>query len=243
MATTAPIPQSYGRGEKLEAGPARYIAEPAALGLAGFALATMVLSFINVGVLDDASLPVALGLALAYGGIVQLLAGMWAFIKNDTFAAVALSSYGGFWISFWALNEFFLPKIPTGQQADALALYLIAWAVFSFYMWIISFRVSLAVMAVFLTLWPTYLLLGLGKAVDSTTLFNIGGGFGIATAACAWYASFAITANATTRRDWIPMGETRSAQQDAPPEGAMPATQDRFNREEQRRTPEGRPHA
>jgi succinate-acetate transporter protein len=203
----------------------------------------MVLSFINVGVLDDASLPVALGLALAYGGIVQLLAGMWAFIKNDTFAAVALSSYGGFWISFWALNEFFLPKIPTGQQADALALYLIAWAVFSFYMWIISFRVSLAVMAVFLTLWPTYLLLGLGKAVDSTTLFNIGGGFGIATAACAWYASFAITANATTRRDWIPMGETRSAQQDAPPEGAMPATQDRFNREEQRRTPEGRPHA
>jgi succinate-acetate transporter protein len=243
MATTAPIPQSYGRGEKLEAGPARYIAEPAALGLAGFALATMVLSFINVGVLDDASLPVALGLALAYGGIVQLLAGMWAFIKNDTFAAVALSSYGGFWISFWALNEFFLPKIPTGQQADALALYLFAWAVFSFYMWIISFRVSLAVMAVFLTLWPTYLLLGLGKAVDSTILFNIGGGFGIATAACAWYASFAITANATTRRDWIPMGETRSAQQDAPPEDAMPATQDRFSREEQRPTPEGRPHA
>jgi uncharacterized protein len=243
MATTAPIPHRVGRGEKLEAGPARYIAEPAALGLAGFALATMVLSFINVGVLDDASLPVALGLALAYGGIVQLLAGMWAFVKNDTFAAVALSSYGGFWISFWALNEFFLPKIPTGPQADALALYLFAWAVFSFYMWIISFRVSLAVMAVFLTLWPTYVLLGLGKAVDSTVLFNIGGGFGIATAACAWYASFAITANATTGRNWIPMGEMRSAQQDAAPEDATATTEHRFSREEQRAAPEGHPHA
>jgi succinate-acetate transporter protein len=198
-----------------EAGPAQFIADPAALGLAGFGLSTMALSFINVGILDNVDLPVVLGLALAYGGLVQLLAGMWAFIKNDTFAAVALSSYGGFWISFWALNQFFLPKIPADHQAGALALYLFCWAVFSFYMWIISFRVSLAVQAVFLTLWPTYVLLGLGKALDSTLLFNLGGAFGIATAACAWYVSFAITANRTMRRDWIPLWETRSTQQDA----------------------------
>jgi uncharacterized protein len=203
------------RGEKAEVGPARFIADPAALGLAAFALSTMALSFINVGILDDVDLPVVLGLALAYGGLVQLLAGMWAFIKNDTFAAVALSSYGGFWISFWALNEFFLPKIPASHRAGALALYLFCWAVFSLYMWVISFRVSLAVMSIFLTLWPTYVLLGLGKALDSTFLFNLGGAFGIATAVCAWYTSFAITANRTTRRDWIPIGETRSLQQDA----------------------------
>ena len=105
----------------------RIIAEPAALGLAAFALSTMVLSIINLGVLSEAMLPVALGLALAYGGLVQLLAGMWAFIKNDTFSAVALSSYGGFWISFWALNEFFLKEIPPDKQAGALALYLFCW--------------------------------------------------------------------------------------------------------------------
>jgi succinate-acetate transporter protein len=213
--TTSPIARHTGRGEKLEAGPARFIAEPAALGLAAFALSTMTLSFINVGILDTVDLPVVMGLALAYGGLVQLLAGMWAFVKNDTFAAVALSSYGGFWISFWALNTFFLPKIPAGHQAGALALYLFCWAVFSIYMWLISFRVNIAVMAVFLTLWPTYVLLGLGKALDSTLLFQIGGAFGIATAACAWYASFAITANATTLRNWLPVGETRAAQQDA----------------------------
>ena len=203
------------RGVKAEAGPARFIAEPAALGLAAFALSTMALSFINVGILDDVDLPVVLGLALAYGGLVQLLAGMWAFVKNDTFAAVALSSYGGFWISFWALNEFFLPKIPADHRAGALALYLFCWAVFTFYMWIVSFRVSLAVQAVFLTLWPAYVLLGLGKALDSTLLFNLGGAFGIATAAFAWYASFAITANRTTQRDWLPLGDTRSVQQDS----------------------------
>ena len=80
------------RGVKPEVGPARFIAEPAALGLAAFGLTTMALSFINVGILDTVDLPVVLALALAYGGAVQLLAGMWAFVKNDTFAAVALSS-------------------------------------------------------------------------------------------------------------------------------------------------------
>ena len=140
------------RGVKAELGPARFIAEPAALGLAAFALSTMALSFINVGILDNVDLPVVLGLALAYGVAVQLLAGMWAFVKNDTFAAVALSSYGGFWLSFWALNQFFLPQIPADHRAGALALYLFCWAVFSFYMWIVSFRVNLAVMAVFLTI-------------------------------------------------------------------------------------------
>lgn len=218
MATASHTPASRipHRGEKPEAGPARFIAEPAALGLAAFALSTMVLSFINAGILSQAILPVALGLALAYGGLVQLLAGMWAFVKNDTFSAVALSSYGGFWISFWALNQFFLPEIPAGKQAGALALYLLCWGVFSFYMWIISLRVSLVVQTVFLTLWVSYALLGLGKALDSTLLFHLGGIFGIATAACAWYASFALTANHTTRRDWLPVGETRSTQQDAP---------------------------
>jgi succinate-acetate transporter protein len=217
----SPIARATGRGEKLEAGPARFVAEPAALGLAAFALTTMVLSFINAGILSDADLPVVLGLALAYGGVCQLLAGMWGFIKNDTFAAVALSSYGGFWISFWALNQFFLPKIPASHQAGALALYLFSWGAFSFYMWIVSFKVNMAIQMVFLTLWPAYVLLGLGKALDSMLLWHLGGVFGIATAAFAWYASFALVANSTTQRDWLPVGGTRSVQQDAA-DGAAP---------------------
>jgi succinate-acetate transporter protein len=221
MATTA-IPSTHrpgaitGRGVKAdEVGPGRFISEPAALGLAAFALSTMVLSFINAGILPQTDAPVVLGLALAYGGIVQLLAGMWAFIKNDTFAAVALSSYGGFWISFYLLEHNAINKIPAGNQAGALALYLFCWGLFSFYMWIASFRVSIAVNAVFLFLWPAYVLLGLGKVLDSTLLFNLGGVFGIATAACAWYASAAIVFRRTFQRDVLPVGELRSVQQDA----------------------------
>lgn len=220
MATAAVTPSERaarftGRGVKFdEAGPSRFIADPAALGLAGFALATMVLSVVNVGLLPQADAPVALGLALAYGGIVQLLAGMWAFVKNDTFAAVALSSYGGFWISFYLLERFLLPQIPKADQAGALTLYLACWGFFSFYMWLASFRVSFGVQMVFLTLWPTYGLLALGKAIGSNTLFEIGGAFGMATALCAWYCSCAIVMNKTFRRTILPIGETRTVQQD-----------------------------
>lgn len=204
-----------GRGVKFDqAGPSRFIADPAGLGLAAFALSTMVLSVINVGLLPKADAPVALGLALAYGGGVQLLAGMWAFIKNDTFAAVALSSYGGFWISFYVLERVLLPQIPKADQAGALTLYLACWGFFSFYMWIASFRVSASIMAVFLTLWPAYLFLALGKIVGSDVLFHIGGGFGMATAACAWYASAAIVMNKTFARQVLPVGEFRRPQQD-----------------------------
>jgi uncharacterized protein len=181
------------------------LADPAAVGLAGFGLSTFVLSVINVGLVNTSATPVVFGLALAYGGLMQLLAGMWAFVKRDTFAAVALSSYGAFWISFWALNAFFLKQMPASERDAALGLYLIAWGVFSFYMWIVSFRISIAVMLIFATLWPAYILLGLGKAVPSVTLFNIGGGFGIATALVAWYVSFAITLNRTIGKEVAPV--------------------------------------
>jgi succinate-acetate transporter protein len=177
----------------------------------------MVLSFINAGILSTKILPMVGALALAYGGIVQLLAGMWAFIKNDTFAAVALSSYGGFWISFYLLQSTFLKQIPVSAQPEALALYLFAWGAFTLYMWIASMRVSVAVQSVFITLVPTYVLLALGKAVPSLVLFHIGGAFGIATAACAWYVSAAIVFKRTFRRNVLPMFETRTVQQDVGP--------------------------
>jgi succinate-acetate transporter protein len=193
------------------------LADPVPVGLAGFGLTTFMLSMIEVGALSKSALPVVLGSALAYGGILQLLAGMWAFVRHNTFAAVALGSYGAFWISFWALNTFYLQKIPAHEQSSALALFLICWAVFSFYMWIVSFRVNLAVMLIFLTLWPAYLLLGLGTVNGSSLLTHIGGAFGIATAVLAWYVSFADTLHNTIGRAVLPLIPLGSKVVDEPP--------------------------
>jgi uncharacterized protein len=181
------------------------LADPVPVGLAGFGLTTFMLSLIEAGIVDKSAMPVVLGSALAYGGLLQLLAGMWAFVRNNTFAAVALGSYGAFWISFWALNAFYMSRVPTSEQNDALGLFLISWAIFSFYMWIVSFRINLGVMLVFLTLWPAYLLIGIGTAGASDTVVHIGGIFGIATAVLAWYVSFADTLHATVGRRLLPL--------------------------------------
>jgi len=197
-------------------GPARFIADPAAVGLAGFGLTTFALGMINVGAIDTSALPVIFPLALAYGGLVQLLAGMWAFIRGDTFAAVGFSSYGGFWISFWALNAFFLKQIPANEQNAALALYLAVWGFFTLWLWIASFRVNWAVNLVLLTLVAAYGLLAAGKAGDSLGAYHVGGAFTLATAIIAWYVAAAVTINQTFGRTLLPLGERRPVQQDAP---------------------------
>src|ERR671931_1060240 len=106
-------------------------ADPGPLGLAGFAMTTFVLSMFNAQLVGSGGEPVVLGLALAYGGIAQLLAGMWEFRNSNTFGAVAFTSYGAFWISFWALVTFFEPQIPEAAAGSAVGLYLWAWAIFT----------------------------------------------------------------------------------------------------------------
>jgi uncharacterized protein len=183
------------------------IADPAPLGLAAFALTTFVLSFFNAGLVSGTGLPVVLGLALAYGGIAQLLAGMWEFRNNNTFGATAFSSFGAFWISWFVLEQFEGDKIPTTHLGDAAGLYLIAWGIFTTYMLVASFRVSAAVMLVFLLLAATFFLLGIGNASDTDSIVKAGGWFGIATAIAAWYASFASVTNKTFGRIVLPVKE------------------------------------
>jgi succinate-acetate transporter protein len=184
------------------------IADPGPLGLAGFALTTFVLSVFNSGMIKTGD-GVVLGLALAYGGIAQFAAGMWEFVRGNTFAAVAFASYGGFWISFWWLIEH-IPETAKGNDLHhGLGAFLLAWAIFTGYMIVGSMRVSLAVAAVFVALTLTFLFLALGqftmKATEATNgLYKFGGWLGLVTALLAWYASFAAVTNATWKRTVLP---------------------------------------
>lgn len=181
-------------------------ADPAPLGLSGFAITTAALSWILLGILPSADLPVVLPLAIFFGGGAQLLAGMWAFGQRNTFAAAAFSGYGAFWLSFWLLNTVFLKQIPTAQQPDAQELYLVLWGIFTFYLWIASFRVSVAVNVVLILLVPAYILIGVGTGAASMTLVHIGAGFGLACAAAAAYTAFAHVFNATWKHEVLPLG-------------------------------------
>ena len=186
-------------------------ANPAPLGLAGFAMTTFVLSMTNANWVSPLDLPVVLGLALAYGGVAQLLAGMWEFRAGNTFGALAFSSFGAFWISYWLLVTFNVTGIPAAQAHHAVGLYLWAWAIFTAYMFIASLRTTGAVALVFILLTITFIVLGIGNSAlaggTATTngTVKLGGYLGIATAIAAWYASFAVVTNSTFGRVVLPV--------------------------------------
>jgi uncharacterized protein len=180
-------------------------ADPAPLGLAGFAMTTFVLSMFNAQLVSSAGEPVVLGLALAYGGLAQLLAGMWEFRNSNTFGALAFSSYGAFWLSFAALVAIFAPQIPLADAPHAVGLYLWAWAIFTAYMFVASLRTTAAVALVLALLTATYILLAAGNTGSNTDVIKWGGYIGLATAVAAWYASFAVVTNSTFKRTILPV--------------------------------------
>jgi len=183
------------------------IADPVPVGIAGFGMTTFILSCVNAGFFGGASAaPMVLGLAIFYGGLVQLLAGMWAFRRGETFVAVAFCSYGGgFWLSYFFLTWFIAPHLSPSVAGNAVGLYLLGWLIFTFYMTIAALKTNLPVLAVFVTLTATYLLLVLAKlGIDPADLLPIAGYVGIACGVTAWYVAFAHVTNATFGRELIP---------------------------------------
>ena len=185
--------------------PVAPVGDPAPLGLAAFSLTTFILSLFNAGLLPASGEPVVFSLALFYGGLAQFLAGMWEFRNNNTFGATAFTSYGAFWIALAAFDTFYVGKVPEAQLAPVVGWFLIAWGIFTAYMWIGSFRVTVAVNLVFLLLAATFFILGIGELAGSSAIGQVGGFVGIATAIVAWYTSAAGVINSTFGRAVMPV--------------------------------------
>ncbi|HVV07926.1 acetate uptake transporter [Amycolatopsis sp.] len=185
--------------------PTKHIADPGPLGLAGFAATTFVLSAVNAGLVAKSIEPVVLPLALFYGGLAQLLAGMWEFRKNNTFGATAFATYGSFWLAFAFYVWQFSDKIPPDQAANATGLFLLVFTIFTGYMAIASLRTSAALIAVFVLLFLTFLFLTIGEFSGAEGIGKFGGWLGLITAVLAWYASFASVINSTFKRTVLPV--------------------------------------
>jgi succinate-acetate transporter protein len=167
------------------------IADPGPLGLAAFAMTTFFLSSVNAGWLPKSVEGVVLGLALFYGGIAQVLAGMWEFVKGNTFGAVAFTSYGAFWMSFWYLVAHTPLDATADDRAKGIGFYLLGWTVFTAYMLVCALRTNGILVAVFGFLTVTFLALTLGELSGSTGITTMGGYLGLVTAVLAWYGSLA----------------------------------------------------
>ena len=187
------------------------IANPAPLGLVAFGLTTLLLSFINANIIPGSSLPVVLAVAIPFGGLCQIFAGMWEFRTGNTFGATAFTSYGAFWISFVLIQTTFVKLLPP-DPTPILGLYAFAWGIFTLYMFVASLGgASRAVSLVFILLALTFFFLAAGfwgKSPSGTSTFGlttIGGYLGIATAVAAMYTSFAGVLNANFKRVVLPI--------------------------------------
>jgi succinate-acetate transporter protein len=180
-----------------------HFADPAPLGLAGFALTTFMLSCFNSGLAPASVEGVVLGVALFYGGIAQLLAGMWEFAKGNTFGALAFSSYGAFWMSFWFLVSH-AGDLPKADAAKGVGVFLLAWTIFTIYMTVVASRITGLLFALFAVLSLTFAFLTIGKFGGSVGMTKVGGYLGLLTAFVAWYASFAGVLNGTAKRVIMP---------------------------------------
>jgi succinate-acetate transporter protein len=157
----------------------------APLGLGAFALTTFVLSLANLEIIES---NIAVPLAFFYGGTAQFVAGMWSFKAENNFAGTAFSSYGAFWLAFGMLELTHATEIFSFSSKE-LGVMLIAWGIFTFYMWIPSLKIGKALSLVFLTLWMTFFALGFASYYDFS--HKIGGSIGLICAFLAWYVSFA----------------------------------------------------
>ncbi len=190
------------------------IADPAPLGLAAFALTTFLLSAKNAGWTDGTD--AWLGFAFAYGGLCQLLAGMWEFRNRNVFGATAFSTYGGFWIGLGLYVQFVAPKAaataaltkvdPESLIQNDLGWILLAFAIFNTYMLLWSTQINSAVFSVFLTLELTEVILFIGNMSHSTGTVKFGGWVGVITALAAWYTSAAGVVNGMDGKLSLPVG-------------------------------------
>lgn len=180
------------------------IADPGPLGLSAFALTTFFLSSVNSGLIPATVEPVVLGLALFYGGIAQMLAGMWEFVKGNTFGAVAFTSYGAFWMSFWYLVAHTDLTAAGADASKGVGFFLLAWTIFTALMLVASLRTNVVLAGVFTLLFATFVCLTAGALGGNAGIHQLGGWLGLLTAAGAWYAAFAGIANSTFKRTVLP---------------------------------------
>ncbi|KAG9235332.1 putative meiotically up-regulated gene 86 protein [Amylocarpus encephaloides] len=206
----------------------RKFANPAPLGLSAFALTTFVLSLINIQVRDLKQPNIAVALAFGYGGFVQLLAGMWEMAVGNTFGATALSSYGGFWLSYAIIltpggfnigAAYAVKNATTGAATgagvndlnNALGFFLAGWFIFTFILLICTLKSTVAFFTLFLTLDIAFLCLMVGhldadaKGKVNLTAQKAGGYFGLFAAFLAWYNALAGIADSSNSFFVIPV--------------------------------------
>ncbi len=163
----------------------------APLALLAFGVPTFMLSMVNANAIAVGVTPVVFGVALMCGGITALIAGIIQLRTGNTFAGVLFCGFGAFWLSLFAIAQWFLKSVPVPLVGHAMGLFLYAFGIFLVVMLAASFRTTVAVVVTLTLITVAVFLLGAGNYGTNTTLIHWGGYFGLAATACIFYMALA----------------------------------------------------
>lgn len=180
-------------------------ANPAPLGLMGFGMTTVLLNIHNAGFFPLGAMVLSMG--IFYGGIAQIIAGIFEFRKGNTFGLVAFLSYGHFWLTLVGLV--LLPKMGLIDAAPAgfMGWYLFMWGLFTFFMYIGTLKKNRALQTIFLTLVILFWLLAIRDWTGNAIIGIIAGYEGIFCGASAIYLGMAEVINEAHGKVLLPIGE------------------------------------
>jgi len=189
------------------------IAEPVALGLAGFASARFTISTVYAGWFgfSPANLAVVIPVALIFGGVSSFLAGMWAFRRGNALAATTFATFGAFNAS-WAILEWMMlvgvvpAGINGGHSASVFGVVVLTFSLISLYLGSAALGQNLGLAAVLFTMALTQGLLGVWALIPQISWLRIVGGYcGMVSALLAFSVSAALVINSAHRRELIPI--------------------------------------
>jgi hypothetical protein len=182
------------------------LADPAALGLGGFGMTTVLLNIVNAGIVPASSIGMVLPLGLFYGGLAQFCAGMWEIRRGNTFGATAFTSFAAFWMALATMKYFEMNAVSPIVPAAGMVAFLVLWATFTCYMTISTFRLNRALQVIFVSLTILFVLLAIGEGTHNEVVTKVAGGEGIFCGLVALYTSAAIVTNDVFGREILPLG-------------------------------------
>ena len=182
------------------------LANPAPLGLMGFGMTTVLLNLCNAGLYKVSAIVLAMG--IFYGGMAQVFAGIMEYKKGNTFGTAAFTSYGLFWLSLVFLIYFNAKLGIPANELGLAAWYLFLWGLFTFFMWIGTWKANRSLQVVFFTLTVLFWMLACKDAFGWTgTWAVITGWEGVFCGFSAIYCAMAQVLNEMYGRTILPLGE------------------------------------
>ena len=177
-------------------------ANPAPLGLAAFAMTTLLLNIHNAGFFELSVVIMSMG--IFYGGIAQIIAGVIEFKQGNTFGGTVFTSYGSFWLTLVFIWVAPSAGLPAASQV-AMGWYLLLWGIFTGFMAVAVWQGNLVGKLIFGSLTILFALLAAANFTGSHTIHVVAGFVGIACGSFAFYEAMALIVNGKRGKMILPI--------------------------------------